>query len=562
MDKKVGENMNNINKQYNTFLSDDGSYAVSIPKKNDDVIIYTGTETEVDKINQRIAMKETEILKSAIDNYDGNTKLYSVYPTDDSNADDLSLSDIEDLAVGLQSNLSNILKVNKWIRKYIIIDDIIGKTQEAIETNVNTNYKLSYNDFSTKKKIKQLNVVKEIIEKFNKQIRLKHLIKEVIPLVHAEGNYVACLRWDSKQEIYLVDHYPLGIAIVSDYTYGGKPIILIDMSELKSRLRKTYLKDKKNKALFVENEEKEIKENFPDEVYQAYKNNESYAKLNVKCAKIIRVNNLGRKYGVSPILRALKSALMLQTYENGDYINTKAKSKKIIFQKMRKETMGKDYQLLGIKSTVKAHSDLMAAWKNKTVVYTAIPQVEDLSYVEPSVEDTNADKINTYRSKIMTTLGISFADSNISNFNVANISLDQLMKTINSISEQLEECLEDWYEVLFENEGVDKEFIPEIQILDSEIMDMELRKELAKLLYTTFNGSAETSLGLLGINAVDEKAKRQSENEEGYDKVFTARQTAFTTSNNTINNTDDTNGRPLSNTDKDKQNYDNQRNNS
>lgn len=561
MDKKVGENMNNINKQYNTFLSDDGSYAVSIPKKNDDVIIYTGTETEVDKINQRIAMKETEILKSAIDNYDGNTKLYSVYPTDDSNADDLSLSDIEDLAVGLQSNLSNILKVNKWIRKYIIIDDIIGKTQEAIETNVNTNYKLSYNDFSTKKKIKQLNVAKEIIEKFNKQIRLKHLIKEVIPLVHAEGNYVACLRWDSKQEIYLVDHYPLGIAIVSDYTYGGKPIILIDMSELKSRLRKTYLKDKKNKALFVENEEKEIKENFPDEVYQAYKNNETYAKLNVKCAKIIRVNNLGRKYGVSPILRALKSALMLQTYENGDYINTKAKSKKIIFQKMRKETMGKDYQLLGIKSTVKAHSDLMAAWKNKTVVYTAIPQVEDLSYVEPSVEDTNADKINTYRSKIMTTLGISFADSNVSNFNVANISLDQLMKTINSISEQLEECLEDWYEVLFENEGMDKEFIPEIQILDSEIMDMDLRKELAKLLYTTFNGSAETSLGLLGINAVDEKAKRQSENEEGYDKVFTARQTAFTTSNNTFNNTDDINGRPKSNTNKDKQIYDNQRNN-
>ena len=554
-------NVNNTNKQYNTFLSDDGQYAVSIPKKNDDVIIYTGTETELNEVNQRIAMKEAEILKSAIDNYDGNTKLYSVYPTDDSNADDLSLSDIEDLAVGLQSNLSNILKVNKWIRKYIIIDDIIGKTQEAIETNVNTNYKLSYNDFSTKKKIKQLNAAKQMIEKFNKQIRLKHLIKEVIPLVHAEGNYVACLRWDSNQEVYLVDHYPLGIAIVSDYTYGGKPIILIDMSELKSRLRKTYLKDKKNKALFVENEEKEIKENFPDEVYQAYKNNESYAKLNVKCAKIIRVNNLGRKYGVSPILRALKSALMLQTYENGDYINTKAKSKKIIFQKMRKETMGKDYQLSGIKHTIKAHTDLMSAWKNKTVVYTAIPQVEDLSYVEPSVEDTNADKINTYRSKIMTTLGIGFADSNISNFSVANISLDQLMKTINSISEQLEECLEDWYEVLFENEGVDKEFIPEIQILDSEIMDMELRKELAKLLYTTFNGSAETSLGLLGINAVDEKAKRQSENEEGYDKIFTARQTAFTTSNDNSNNTDDNNGRPQSNEDEDKQNYDNQRNN-
>lgn len=85
---------------------------------------------------------------------------------------------------------------------------------------------------------------------------------------------------------------------------------------------------------------------------------------------------------------------------------------------------------------------------------------------------------------------------------------------------------------------------------------MDLRKELAKLLYTTFNGSAETSLGLLGINAKDEKAKRQSENEDGYDEVFTARQTAYTSSGSDTNES----GRPQSNTDEDKQQYDQVRN--
>ena len=183
-------------------------------------------------------------------------------------------------------------------------------------------------------------------------------------------------------------------------------------------------------------------------MYDAYKAGERIAKLDPKRARIMRICNMGRKYGVSPIVRALRSALMLENIEDADYINNKAKAKKIIHQILRKETMGTIYEKQGLSQAAYAHGELMKAWKNKTVVYTSAPFVEKIQYVEPSVSDTASDKINLYRSKIMTTLGIGFIDSNTSSFSVANISLEQLMKTINSISEQLERIIMDFYKVV------------------------------------------------------------------------------------------------------------------
>ena len=180
------------------------------------------------------------------------------------------------------------------------------------------------------------------------------------------------------------------------------------MTELTSRLRKVYEKDKKQKAIFFKNIEEDIRNNYPPEVYTAYKAGERIAKLDPKRARIMRICNMGRKYGVSPIVRALRSALMLENIEDSDYINNKAKAKKIIHQVLRKETMGTNLEKQGLSQAAYAHSELMKAWKNKTVVYTSAPFVEKIQYVEPSVNDTSADKINLYRSKIMTTLGIGF----------------------------------------------------------------------------------------------------------------------------------------------------------
>lgn len=546
--------MRNNGIEYNTYTVDD-TFIMSIPKKpeSESEVLITSND-----YNNKFEEQANQAIAQSVRNLKDNNRLYSVYPNGDSFSDVLTPERIDVLANDIRNNLTSLIEVNNIIRMFITTDAIIGKTQEAIEVNVNTDAKLSYNDFSNKRnKKKQLDDVKILIEKFNKQIHLKRIIKECIPLVFAEGNYVCYLRYNAEKSSYVVDRYPLGIVRVGDYRYGGKPVLEVDIRKLKSKLRKIYSRNRKNKADYFDNIENEIKNTYPSEVYEAYKKNENFARLNTENASIIRVNSLGQRYGISPIFKALKSALMINTYENSDYVNTKAKAKKIIFQKMRKEAMGKDYNQKGMHFTLKAHDDLMKAWQNKTVVYSAIPQVESIEYIEPKVDDTNADKINAYRSKEMMALGIGFADSNVSNFSVANISLDQLMKTINSISEQLEDVIQGWYKILFRNENIDESYLPEIQILDSEIMSFEMKKDIAKLLYTTFNCSLETSLNYIGINVNDEKAKREKENQESYEGIFKARQTSYTVTK------DDgmTQGRPLDSVNKDKQAYDSNKRN-
>ena len=129
------------------------------------------------------------------------------------------------------------------------------------------------------------------------------------------------------------------------------------------------------------------------------------------------------------------------------------------------------------------------------------------------------------------------------------------MKTINKIGEQLETVLESWYKQILQDNGISVEYAPKITIIDSEQLEADVRKDLATTLYTTFNASLETTLGMLGINVEDEAAKRISENEKGYDKIFAPRLTAYTNPGNS-NTTDDKGGNPRESTNKTKESYD------
>lgn len=515
-------------------------FIATIPQNLDSTAIITAPTD--------VATFESQALTAALLKYPTTERMYSPFTSEDSINTDPTLATIDDLAVNLQNDIDSALEGINLIRRFILTDDIIGKCQEAIESNVNTEYRLSYIDVSDKRnKSKKLEAAKAEVEAFNYQINIEGLIRECIPLAHAEGTVIYVLRYNGSS--YVVDRLPLGIAYIADYSYGGKPIVCINMAVLEDRLKKTYEVNKRKKAIFLKNIEDDIKNNYPPEVYTAYKAKESICRLDPRYTAVIRINNLGRKYGVSPIFRALKSAIMLKNYEDTDYINAKARAKKIIFQQLQPELMGEHGEKKGFEYTAKAHSDLAEAWKNKTVVYTGIPQVKDIKYVEPKVQDTSTEKINVYRTKIMTTLGIGFADNNNANFSIANISLSQLMRTINSISEQLERAIVEWYQVLFVNSHIDFEYLPKIHIIDSEAMDMSVRASLVELLLSKLNSSYQTAYEMLGLSVEDERQRRIAENEQDYDSIFTPHASQYTSSGNET-------GRPQSNEDEDKQAYD------
>lgn len=479
-------------------------------------------------------------MDEALKHFDPTNRQYSVYLNDKSSSNEkLTLDDIKRLARNAQSDLDKILKINSLVRQEINEDDIIGKVYEAVVSNLNTNVRISFENLPQKYSKKKKDEAERLIKRFHEETNINHILSSSIPTVYTEGNCIKYLR--VKNGHYVIDTYPLGVAIVSDYSVNGIPYILIDIRELTDRLQKTTIRGKKNKPLFFNSTTDEIKNNYPPEVYKAYIAKEHYAKLDIQCCGVNRFCNMNRKYGLTPIFKALKPNLMLDTFDEADKINAKAKAKKIIHQRLRKEVMGPDGNRKAFEEMAYAHENLVKAFRNPTVLYTSPAFVEKIEYVEPKVEMSNVDSINQYRSRVTSALGISFLNTDGNQtVSTANISIKQLMRTINKIAEQEERILEQWYCLILQDHDIPLEYCPTPHILDSELLEFEMRKDLSELLYSKFNCSFETVMGLVGIDVKDEVEKRKKEKELGYEDILTPHPTSY----NSAGDSKDDVGRP------------------
>ena len=496
-------------------------------------------------------------LQLALSQYDPENKKYSVYLNEGiSPSKSISVEEIEELSTNTQNDLNKVLRISAYNRKLINKNDIVGKTVESIDTNINTEIKLTYGNVDEgRNKKKKLDECKRFIKGFNSAIKVQQLTRNAITTSYVEGNWISYLRHEDKDN-YTVDIYPLGVCEITETMINGEPVIWFNIKELRKRLQKVYRKTKKKKPLMFENMEEEVKNSYPKEVYEAFINKEDYAVLDHKYTGIIRINNLNRKYGVSPILRAYTDLSMLDTFADSDRINSKAKAKKIIHQKMRKETMGQDYNKDFFPEVSYAHSNFMDAFKQNTVVVTSPPTVEEISYVEPKVEMTSKDTYNIYRSKVLSTLGIQFLmDSGSQSVSTASISVTQLMRTINAISEQLEDILKKWYRQIILDNGYPLDYTPDVNVIDTEQLEAELKHSLATLLFSTMNCSYATAFEILGLDINDEVQKRTMENEKKYDEIFKPHGSQYTNSEKQ-NPEDNKGGRPADSNNKVKQQYD------
>lgn len=503
-------------------------------------------ETE-DILTAELVQKQAESwMYNAMKSFDKQGMQYSVtFNESQSGNTDTTIDDLKKLALNAQNDISKIQKINVLIRQALNEDDIIGKVYESVESNLNSNVKISFENLPTNydKDIKQH--AEDTIKRFHKEVHINDLMTSSITSTYIEGNDIHYLRSKKNGKIFhhVIDKYPLGVAIISDYSVNGIPNVLIDTSELSNRLQKTTLRNKKNKPLFFANTTEEIKNNYPKEVIDAYVNRDKYAKLDIRRTGVNRFGNLGRPYGLSPIFKALKPKIMLDTFDKSDAVNAKAKEKKIITQIMRKETLGENYTKKGLEDMAYAHSCLMAAWANPTVVYTPPPCVEAVKYVEPSSQLTDEKKVAQYRSRVTSALGISFMNTDgQQTVSTANISIKQLMKTINKIAERQEEILQRWYEVIFAEENIPIEYCPTPTILDAELLEQDIRKDLAEFLFSKLNCSFTTAYEILGYNFEDELEKRKEEFKSGTYKYMLPHATSYNSSGS------ETSGRPLGST--------------
>lgn len=494
----------------------------------------------------------------ALQSFEKGGQQYSVRFNENSSSlsSETTLDTIQELALNAQNDISKIQKINILVRQAENEDDIIGKVHEAVEANLNANVRFSFDNLPKDYDEELKEKTEGIIKRFHKEVNINDVMTTAITSTYDEGNCIQYLRSKKSKGIYhhVIDKYPLGVAILSDYSLNSIPYVLIDTTELTNRLQKSTLKNKKNKPLFFKNTVEEIKNNYPKEVIDAYTSREKYAVLDIRRTGVNRFGNLGRAYGISPVFKALKPKIMLDNCDKSDLVNAKAKAKKIIAQIMRKETMGSSYEKKGLEDMAYAHTCLMAAWGNSTVVYTPPPCVEKVMYVEPSVEFTNENTVKQYRSRMTSALGISFLNTDgQQTVSTANISIKQLMRTLNKIAKRQEVILQRWYEVILIEENIPIEYCPTPRILDAELLEFEMKKDLAEFLYSKLNCSFRTAYETLDMNFNDELERRKAESDTGVNEVFVPHPTSYNSSGNEEN----LGGRSSNTTNESKQEYDN-----
>nr|DAT84941.1 MAG TPA: hypothetical protein [Caudoviricetes sp.] len=508
-----------------------------------------------------------KVFEQATHNFLSKNHQYSTIVKDSSYSsnNEITVDDIEEYAQSPQNDLKKIQEINQIIKSFVNKDDIIGRVYECIQMYTNPSYDIIFdNDLIDDADDEEKQELTNLIKDFNKQVNIRKLLNQGVPLSYLNGTYVTYLR-NTNDGNYIIDIYPLGVVEISEYTVDDEPLVLFNVDTLKQKLKFTSRKNKKNKEIVFKDAEDVVKNSYPKEVYDAYRNGDKYAVLDQSRVGVVRVNNLDGLYGLSPIFKALKPAIVLSNIESSDNATVKARGKKIIHQKIRKEVAGTDYAKKAFEEMAYAHDNLIDAWKNKTVLVTTPWWVESISYVEPNTDTTNKDTLNTYRNKEFTSLGISFLDTYNATLDVSKISLDGLMKYIDMIICQFADIINKYYKVLFVENNKDTTLCPEIQIKPSQMLSVETRKSIAEFVFTTLGGSFETAYDILGIsNAKTEIHRRQIERENGADEVLIPHQNFYNQSGDTTNNTvdndsNDKGGRPKGE-ETEKQLYDETRN--
>ena len=465
----------------------------------------------------------------------------------DTSASTITLARIDELANNPQNDINKTREIANIVDTYIRKNYLIGMVDTIIRSNLNTNYKVSYNQVPSEKgrnNKKKLENAKRIVEDMLDKIDVKKIIRISIPATFDHGNYFFYMDYSKNQEKYTIHVFPLTVARIAPYRVDGEPVLMIDMNELKNRLEHNLPKRKGGKAYFFQKYEEEITKAYPREIVDAFRNKDQYAILDYRRAGVMRAGedaDGASLYGVSQMFRALRDVVILDKFAQVDDNASSVKAKNILVQILRKELLGPGGDRQSMREIAFAHGELARAVKNKICVYTASAAVEDVKWIEPKSNLIDKDNVKLYENRVLTTLGIGFlASGNVGSTVSANISLKQLMRQINYISQQLEHILEKYAQVALKEHGIDAEYMPKITVIDSEQLEADIRIDLAKMLYADLSLSRQTILEILGYDITDETERRQSENERGLNEVFYPYMTAYT--NNGVS--DDDGGRP------------------
>jgi hypothetical protein len=181
----------------------------------EDFVVNITSEVPQAEISENHQKTVDELIQSAIEraarDYNFDNKQSSIILDNRGSVTDPTTEYLSSIALYPQDDLEYTKAIIGIISKQVNIDDVLGQTVESIRVNVNPENRLSYKSKTGRNKEKQLNSVKELVDDFNEEIKIKRIIREKVPDAYQDGTVIMYLRKDSGMN-WVVDIYPVGLA--------------------------------------------------------------------------------------------------------------------------------------------------------------------------------------------------------------------------------------------------------------------------------------------------------------------------------------------------------------
>lgn len=413
-----------------------------------------------------------------------------------------------------QDNIDNICSLSRY---FYYKSGVIMRTVNIIRDFGITGIKKNYKKSGTR--------IKKIIEDYDKRINMTRLLKDILFELALTGN-VALYDRDGDY----VDILPLSVIEVSELIINGKQQLKFDHNKFSSEY--STLTDKEKQLL---------KQAYPPEVHRANQTS-GYTDLNIENTYFIK-NNSSRyeKYGVTFLLPAFTDLSQKNLMKEAEKSTTSG----IVDQILHIAVGDKDHKPK--KQEIEYFDQIFTGKKGS--IRATTPYYVSLNWISPNTDIFGEEKFLEIDKDILSSLGVSITllrGDGGGNYSDGMINIAGLIKTIESMREDIPSIIHDLYRKELERNGISGEKAPEVELSPIEI-NSETKYQMIQWLFQSAGLPYEVLYDEFNMDFETVKAMREDENKQNVQDVFKLREQPFQGTN--FKDVDDKGGRPTKNED-------------
>jgi len=397
--------------------------------------------------------------------------------------------DFERIFKAPQENIKDIVGLCKYYYNKV---GIIARVVNIVRDFGITDYRINDRENTSKK-------ARKLVDNFVERIALKDVLRDVMFELAQTGNCGGYDR-DGKR----IDLYPVTKIEVSPLVVNNNPVLLF-MNELSMQLE-----------AYDEKILKRLEIAYPPEIYKMIKNNEEKAILDVDKTFFLKTNSSRYEpYGVPFILQAFDELAHKTVLKEAE----RATAVGIIDKILRVSVGDKDHTPK--QKEIDFYHNMFDQKKGSLKV--TVPYFVDVKWIEPDTSIFGAEKFEQVDQDILNALGISLTlirGEGGGNYSEGFLSITGLIKTIENLRLGIPNLVNNWFKAELKRNGMNPDQAP-VFTMEPVSIDASAKMDMIKFLFQSAGLPYEVLYKEAGLDYLNVKAIRESENEEDLDeKLF------------------------------------------